>query len=100
MSIVDPSRGDGNRNEEVLPMSDRPASESVRPDFAAKEEYGRLSDKHRKCEERLSELRERLFLSEQEKLEEVNLKKHKLSLKDRMEAIAREFHEAGLPKSG
>lgn len=60
------------------------------------EEYGRLSEKHKKCEERLSELRDRMFLSEQEKLEEVNLKKQKLLLKDRMEAIVRRIPGSGV----
>ena len=52
--------------EEVLTMSDRPMTESVRPGGVSGEEYDRLSEKHRRCEERLSELRDRLFLSEQE----------------------------------
>ena len=62
---------------------------------SASEEYGRLTEKHRKCEERLSELRDRLFLTEEEKLEEVNLKKQKLHLKDRMEALMRGRQNAG-----
>ena len=64
------------------------------------DEYGRLSEKHQRCEERLSELRGRLFPNDEEKLEEVNLKKQKLMLKDRMEAIARGHAGAGAPKSG
>lgn len=53
------------------------------------EEFGRLSEKHRKCDARLAELRARLFLTEEEKVEEVVLKKQKLMLKDRMEALTR-----------
>jgi len=53
------------------------------------EEYERLSEKHRKCDARLAELRARLFLTEEEKVEEVVLKKQKLMIKDRMEALAR-----------
>jgi uncharacterized protein YdcH (DUF465 family) len=66
----------------------------------AGEEYERLALKHQKCEQRLTELRGRLILSDQEKVEEVNLKKQKLQLKDRMEAIAREILEASASKSG
>lgn len=61
---------------------------------ASIEEQRRLTEKHRKCEERLGELRSRLLLSEEEKLEETNLKKQKLLLKDRMEAIARSLRAA------
>jgi uncharacterized protein YdcH (DUF465 family) len=64
------------------------------------DEYRRLAEKHRKCEERLAELRGRLLLSEPEKLEEVTLKKQKLALKDRMEAIARGPHSVGPAKNG
>jgi uncharacterized protein YdcH (DUF465 family) len=60
------------------------------------EEFDRLSEKHRRCEERLGELRGRLILTEQEKVEEVVLKKQKLMLKDRMEAIARDGPPRGI----
>ena len=53
------------------------------------DELERLSEKHRKCDARLEELRARLFLTEEEKVEEVVLKKQKLMLKDKMEALAR-----------
>ena len=53
------------------------------------EELERLSEKHRKCDARLEELRGRLFLTDEEKVEEVTLKKQKLMLKDRMEALSR-----------
>jgi len=57
-------------------------------------EYRRLSEKHRLFEERLEKLNARPFLSEQEKVEAVNLKKQKLALKDRMAEIARDLGEA------
>ena len=68
-------------------MTDRHTPESM----AAREseEFERLSEKHRRCDARLAELRARLILTEEEKVEEVTLKKQKLLLKDKMEAIAR-----------
>ena len=47
-------------------------------------EYRSLTDQHRTLETRLLELSSRLYLSDSEKLEEINLKKKKLVLKDRM----------------
>ena len=57
------------------------------------EEFRHLSEKHRSFEARLKELQGKLFLTEEEKIEEVNLKKLKLNLKDRMEAIVRRHLE-------
>ena len=62
-------------------------------DARADEEYRRLEVKHRGYDERLEELRTRKFLTEEEKLEEVKLKKLKLALKDQMEAIVRRSDE-------
>jgi uncharacterized protein YdcH (DUF465 family) len=42
---------------------------------------------------RLHELTDKYYLSPTEQIEEVNLKKRKLALKDRMEAIARQYRE-------
>ncbi|MEW5807551.1 MAG: hypothetical protein AB1756_09435 [Acidobacteriota bacterium] len=50
-------------------------------------EYKRLCEKHRSFEERLKELQEKCFLNEDEKIEEKNIKKQKLMLKDKMESI-------------
>jgi uncharacterized protein YdcH (DUF465 family) len=57
------------------------------------EEYSRLAVKHRQLEERLHELTSKHYLTEPEQVEEVNLKKQKLSLKDRMEEIVRRHQE-------
>jgi uncharacterized protein YdcH (DUF465 family) len=50
-------------------------------------EFRRLHDEHRHHEERLQVLAAKTRLSEDEELEEKRLKKEKLFLKDRMEAI-------------
>lgn len=53
------------------------------------EEFQRLSQKHQELDAKLHALAGRTFLSEDEKLEEVSLKKQKLALKDRMAEIIR-----------
>jgi uncharacterized protein YdcH (DUF465 family) len=57
------------------------------------EEFHTLSDQHRQLDDRLHELTSKPYLSEPEHLEEVNLKKQKLHLKDRMEDILRRQRE-------
>ena len=56
-------------------------------------EFRRLHEEHRPHEERLHPLAVKTSLSEDEELEEKRLKKEKLLLKDRMEAIARHHRE-------
>jgi hypothetical protein len=58
-------------------------------------EYNRLHVEHCDHERRLEALAAKTRLSEEEELEEKRLKKEKLLLKDRMEAIARS-HRAGV----
>jgi len=53
------------------------------------EEFHQLVAKHHELEDRLHELTAKQYLSEPEQVEEVNLKKRKLQLKDRMEDILR-----------
>jgi len=53
------------------------------------DELHELMAKHHELEGRLHELTERPYLSEPEQLEEVTLKKRKLQIKDRIEALRR-----------
>lgn len=53
------------------------------------QEFRELALKHHELDDRLHELSSRPYLSEPEQLEEVQLKKRKLQLKDRMEGILR-----------
>jgi uncharacterized protein YdcH (DUF465 family) len=64
---------------------------SLREDLlAGNEEYRRLSVEHHEYESRLVALTEKIVLSDEEQVEETTLKKKKLQVKDRMEAIARQ----------
>ena len=51
------------------------------------DEFRQLAREHSAYDEKLSFLLKRNFLSEEEKIEEVNLKKLKLRVKDRMEQM-------------
>jgi uncharacterized protein YdcH (DUF465 family) len=51
------------------------------------QEFRELALKHHELDDRLHELSSRAFLSDTEQIEEIQLKKRKLQLKDRMEGI-------------
>ena len=53
-----------------------------------------LATQHHELDDRLHELSAKAYLSEPEQVEEVTLKKRKLHLKDRMEAIVRHYSGA------
>jgi uncharacterized protein YdcH (DUF465 family) len=58
---------------------------------ASDEQIRKLAEEHTLYQQRLDALTHKRYLSEDEKIEEVRLKKLKLRLKDQMESIAREF---------
>src|SRR5713226_2731525 len=55
--------------------------------FASHEEFRRLAQEHTQLSQRLNSLIEKRYLTEDEKLEEVRLKKLKLRIKDQMQMI-------------
>jgi uncharacterized protein len=57
------------------------------------EEFHDLAVKHHELDDRLHELSAKQYLSQPEQVEETNLKKRKLQLKDRMEDILRRHRE-------
>ena len=57
------------------------------------EEFRKLAQEHTQYSKRLDSLTQKRYLSEDEKLEEVRLKKLKLRLKDQMECIEREYRQ-------
>ena len=61
--------------------------------LASHEEFRRLAQEHLQYSQRLDSLTQKKYLSEDEKLEEVRLKKLKLRLKDQMESIERSFRQ-------
>ncbi|HSK08370.1 MAG TPA: YdcH family protein [Vicinamibacterales bacterium] len=61
------------------------------------EEFRQLATKHHELEERLHVLTNKHYLSDPEQVEEITLKKRKLQLKDRMEAIVRRYRDRPSP---
>jgi uncharacterized protein len=61
--------------------------------LASHEEFRKLVGEHTQYAQRLESLTEKRYLTEDEKLEEVRLKKLKLRLKDQMESIERQFRQ-------
>ena len=63
--------------------------------IANNEEFRRLVSEHFQYSQRLESLTQKRFLSEDEKIEEVRLKKLKLRLKDQMECLEQQFRHHG-----
>lgn len=57
------------------------------------EDFRRLAQKHHQYDEQLEKLVHKMHLSEQEKIEEVNLKKMKLHVKDQMEVMIQKYRQ-------
>jgi uncharacterized protein YdcH (DUF465 family) len=64
--------------------------------LASNDEFRRLVDEHSQYSQRLENLIQKKYLSEDEKLEEVRLKKLKLRLKDQMESLEQKFRTGHL----
>jgi uncharacterized protein YdcH (DUF465 family) len=64
--------------------------------LASNEQFRRLADEHSQYAQRLDTLIQKKYLSEDEKLEEVRLKKLKLHLKDQMESLEQKYRTGSL----
>jgi len=67
------------------------AAESRQQLLTANEEFRRLAQEHNQYAQRLDALINKRYLSEEEKVEEVRLKKLKLRLKDEMERMEQDY---------
>src|SRR5437588_13008058 len=61
--------------------------------LASHDEFRKLAQEHTQYAQRLESLTQKRYLTEDEKLEEVRLKKLKLRLKDQMQSIERQFQQ-------
>ena len=59
--------------------------------LASNDEFRRLAQEHTQYAQQLDSLSQKKYLSEDDKLEEVRLKKLKLRLKDQMESLEQQF---------
>jgi hypothetical protein len=62
--------------------------------LASHDEFRRLVQEHSQYSQRLESLTEKRYLTEEEKLEEIRLKKLKLRLKDQMHHLERQYQTA------
>jgi ribosomal-protein-alanine N-acetyltransferase len=80
-----------NTQEVAMAQNSDPVRDHLLKD---NEEFRRLDEQHRDLDKRLQVLTDKVVLSDEEQVEETTLKKKKLQLKDRMEAIARQARTA------
>ena len=59
--------------------------------LASNDEFRRLASEHSQYAQQLDSLIQKKYLSEEDKIEEVRLKKLKLHLKDQMESLEHQF---------
>ena len=59
--------------------------------MSANPEFRRLVEEHREYEGKLAEIQNRHHITDQDRLEEINLKKKKLHLKDQMNSMIQRF---------
>lgn len=72
-----------------------PNLEALREELMAhNDEFRGLVEEHRRCEAQLQELHAKSLLSQEDEIQEKQIKVHKLALKDRMEQLLRE-HRTG-----
>ncbi len=64
------------------------------------EEFRRLAQKHTTYNEQLEKLIHKRHLNEDEKIEEVKLKKKKLQVKDQMEVMIQKFRQQSASSTG
>ena len=76
-----------------MPLADRQTRDHL---LDQSEEYRSLAAQHSNYDVRLEELSSKQLPTQQERLEQVEIKKRKLWLKDRMAAMMRDY-EHGLP---
>jgi hypothetical protein len=77
-------------DQQEVAMSQDPGRDAL---LGQSEEYRRLDQQHHEYESRLRTLTQKAVLTDEEQVEEVTLKKKKLQVKDRMQAIARQVRE-------
>jgi uncharacterized protein YdcH (DUF465 family) len=80
-----------NEGEPLMEMN--PQDELKAHLMATSEEFRALAAQHAQYHKQLEELEAKSHLTEQEQVEEVRLKKHKLHLKDQMNAVLARYKQ-------